>query len=56
MQKIKKNYYYNKNGEKKINSYMIYISKELIRKSNINETDNIEVKTDGEKIIIEKAK
>lgn len=56
MQKIKKNYYYGKNGEKKINSYMVYISKKIIKDSNIKETDNLDVRAEKDKIIIEKIK
>ena len=56
MQKLKKNYYYNKEGQRKLNCYMIFISKQQLQKSNINEDDNIEVKSEGDKIIIEKVK
>lgn len=54
MPKLAKNYYYGKNGERKVNCYFVNISKELLSKTNIKEEDNIKIYTNGSKIIIEK--
>lgn len=54
MPKLAKNYYYGKNGERKINCYVVNISKEIVANSNIKEDDEITVYSQGNKIIIEK--
>lgn len=54
MGKLNKQVYYNSKGEKKINCYHIIVSKEIVAKAGINEDDEIEVKTQGKKIIVEK--
>ena len=56
MQRVTKQYYYGKNGERKINGYKIYISKETLSKANITENDKLNVCVEGNKIIIEKEK
>jgi hypothetical protein len=54
MGKLNKQVYYNSKGEKKINCYHIIVSKEIVAKAGINEDDEIEVKAQGKKIIVEK--
>lgn len=55
MAKLVKNYYYGKNGEKKVNSYFANISKEVLNKTNIKEDDEIKIYSEKNKIIIERA-
>lgn len=54
MPKLAKNYYYGKNGERKINCYVVNISKEILNKTDIKDTDNIKIYSKENKIIIEK--
>lgn len=54
MKKINKLYYYTKSGERKINSYVVNITKEILNKTNINDNDNIKIYVKDNKIIIEK--
>lgn len=54
MPKLAKNYYYGKNGERKINCYVITIPKKILEETNINEDDNIKIIVKDNKIIIEK--
>lgn len=56
MQKISKKYYYSKYGERKINCYTVNISKDTLQRANIKETDNLDVRVEKDKIIIEKIK
>lgn len=56
MQKISKKYYYSKHGERKINCYTVNISKDTLQRANIKETDNLDVRAEKDKIIIEKIK
>lgn len=56
MTKFAKNYYYGKNGEKKLNCYMINISKEVVKQANIEENDKVKIYSKDNKIIIEKEK
>lgn len=56
MQKISKKYYYNKNGERKINCYSVNISRDTLQRANIKETDNLDVRAEKDRIIIEKIK
>lgn len=55
MPKLAKNYYYGKNGERKVNCYIVNISKELLNKTDIKDTDTVNIITKDGKIIIEKA-
>lgn len=55
MQKLGKQYYYTRNGEKKINCYKINLSRDLIKKAGIGENDILKVYTKNNKIIIEKS-
>ena len=48
--------YYTASGEAKVNCYKLTISKKHLIKAGIKETDNIEVYTEGNKIIIRKKK
>lgn len=54
MPKLMKNCYYDKNGNKKINCYMANIPKAVVGQTNITETSEIKVYSQGNKIIIEK--
>lgn len=54
MPKLVKNYYYNSKGEKKLNTYSATIPKNVVLNTNIKETDNIKVYSQGNQIIIEK--
>lgn len=54
MAKLVANKYYNKNGEAKINSYFVSISKEIAEKAGFDKDTNIVVKEKNGKIIIEK--
>lgn len=51
--KLNKNYYYRKN-ERVVNCYYVRISKEMLKKTNINENDEIKISVENNKIIIEK--
>ena len=53
MAKLVKNYYYGKNGEKKLNCYLTHISKDVVEKSNIKDDKDIIIYAKGNKIIIE---
>lgn len=55
MPKLAKNYYYGKNGERKVNCYVVNISKEILNKTGIKDTDTVNIITKDGKIIIEKA-
>lgn len=55
MPKLAKNYYYGKNGEKKLNCYILHISKEILNKTDIKDTDTVNIIAKDGKIIIEKA-
>lgn len=55
MPKLAKNYYYGKDGERKVNCYLVNISKELINQTNITESSEIKIYVKDNKIIIEKA-
>ena len=52
MPKLVKNYYYGKNGEKKLNGYLIHLSKEEVQQANIDDTKEIEKYVKDNKIII----
>ena len=54
MPKLVKNYYYGKGGEKKLNCYLIHISKLLIQQANIDDSKNLKIYVKDNKIIIEK--
>lgn len=54
MAKLTKQMYYKANGEKKVNCYKVAISKELVKKANIKDDDNIKIYANDNKIIIEK--
>ena len=55
MPKLAKNYYYGKNGERKVNCYVVNISKEILNKTDIKDTDVVNIIAKDGKIIIEKA-
>ena len=54
MSKLSKQYYYSPKGERKINCYKATISKEILNQSEIKENDDIKIKSEQGKIIIEK--
>lgn len=54
MAKLTKQYYYNKEHEKKVNCYHINLSKEIVKESMINEDDELVIYSDYDRIIIEK--
>lgn len=55
MPKLAKNYYRTAKGEKKLNCYLIHIPKEIVKKTNISENDDVKVYEKNKKIIIERA-
>lgn len=56
MPKLTKNYYYGKNGERKINCYLINISKDIVKKAVINDDEELKIYAKDGKIIIERDK
>ena len=56
MARLNKQYYYIKNGEKRINCYHVLIPKDIINETNITEDDKINIYTEDNKIIIEKSR
>lgn len=52
--KLVKQKYCNASGEKKVNCYKLNISKKYIQDAGIHEDDDLEVYTEGKKIIIKK--
>ena len=54
MPKLSKQYYYGKNGNKKINCYTITVSKKVVMDSNIKDDDTVKIYAGENKIIIEK--
>lgn len=54
MTKLVKQKYYTSTGEAKVNCYRIMLTKEQIKASEINEDDDLEIKTEKNKIVIEK--
>lgn len=55
MSKLAKHYYYDKDGNKKLNCYSVNISKEIVKMVDIKDTDVIEIHVNGKKIIIERS-
>lgn len=56
MPKLAKNMWTNSKGERKINCYLINISKELVEQAKINDEEELKLRVENEKIIIEKVK
>lgn len=56
MAKLGRNSYRTAKGEKKLNCYMVPISKEIVAQTNITESDELKVSAENNKIIIEKEK
>ena len=54
MQKLSRQYYYTKSGERKINCYKVNLSREIISEAQITENDNLKIYVKDNKIIIEK--
>lgn len=54
MQKLKRQRYFTKKGEEKINCYYVNIPKEIIKATNITENDNLKITAKRNKVIIEK--
>ena len=57
MPKLAKNMYKSlKTGEKKLNCYLIHLSKEVVAKANIQGDDEVKIYAEGNRIIIGKSK
>lgn len=56
MGKLGKNSYRTRNGEVKLNCYMIALSKEIIAQTDITEKDELKITVKDNKIIVEKEK
>lgn len=54
MPKLAKNCYYSKSGEKRVNCYLLNISKEIVKQANINDNEQLKIYVKDNKIIIEK--
>lgn len=54
MAKLNKQYYYTRNGEKKINCYHILLPKSIVKKAKINENDEIIIYESYGSIVIAK--
>lgn len=54
MSRLNKQCYINAKGERKVNCYHAHISKEVLSKTNIKDTDEIDIYAKDNKIIIEK--
>lgn len=54
MAKLTKQMYYKADGTKRINCYKVAISKEIVKKSKIQDNDEIKISAGENKIIIEK--
>lgn len=54
MAKLNKQVYYNSKGEKKLNCYHVIVPKEIVGQTNIKETDELEVRAENNKLIVEK--
>lgn len=52
MPKLLKQYYYSSKGERKINSYKVSLSKEIVEQTGLQDKEII-IKQDGDRIIIE---
>lgn len=52
--KLAKNYYRTAKGEKKLNCYLIHIPKEVVKKTDISEQDEVRVYEKNKKIIVER--
>ena len=53
MAKLIKKSYFTSKGERKINNFMVSISKKIVEKSKINVEKNIKITAGNKKIIIE---
>ena len=54
MKKLQKQYYYSSDGIKKINCYKLNIPKILINQAGFQDNDEINIRVEDNKIIIEK--
>lgn len=54
MQKLKKQIYITRKGERKVNCYYVNIPREIINSTNITENDFLKVTAKNNKVIIEK--
>lgn len=54
MAKFVKKKYYNANGDAKVNNYLIYISKEIVKEAGLTGEENLKIYAKDKKIIIEK--
>lgn len=53
MPKLAKNYYYSKNGERKVNCYMVNLPKNVIQEANINDEEQVVIYAEHGRVIIE---
>ena len=56
MTKLAKNMWTNAKGERKLNCYLVNISKEVVNKADIKEEDDLDIYAKDKKIIIERKK
>lgn len=54
MAKLGKNSYWTSKGEKKLNCYMVPVSKEIVAQTNITEKDELKITAKDNKIIVER--
>lgn len=52
--KFSKIYQYRKNNMRKVCGYRVCISKEILASSNLDEDDELQIRTENKRIIIEK--
>lgn len=55
MAKLNKQFYYTKDGDKKINCYHILVPRTIVDATNIKDNDELKVYSKNNKIIIEKS-
>lgn len=54
MPKLVKSRYRTMSGEVKVNTYLISIPKAVVKEAKINDEDNLKIRAEGNKIILEK--
>lgn len=56
MTKLAKNMWTNAKGERKVNCYLVNLSKEIVNKTDIKDNDELTIYVNNKKIIIERKK
>ena len=56
MTKLAKNMWTNSKGERKLNCYLVNLSKDVVNKADIKEEDELKIYAKDKKIIIERRK